>query len=180
MAKTNKTRYAILGLLSLGSASGYDMKKTVDGNIGFFWNENFGHIYPILRQLEKEGLVTKASGGSSGYPPKNIYTLTAAGKKEFLAWLPEPPEEPPLRNEMLLKLFFGRQNNRQKVEAMIAAEKKKNEQLLTVYGQVAKKISSFKSDNFFYWNFTLQFGIHKSEMIISWCNETLEQLKKLP
>ncbi|MGA9048227.1 MAG: PadR family transcriptional regulator, partial [Dehalococcoidia bacterium] len=47
MPKINKTKYAILGLLSLKPASGYDLKKTVDWNIGFFWNENFGHIYPI-------------------------------------------------------------------------------------------------------------------------------------
>ncbi len=179
MPKINKTKYAILGLLSLQPASGYDLKKTVDGNIGFFWNENFGHIYPILKRLEKDGLVKRLTRKSGNYPAKNIYTLTEVGKREFLKWLPEPPEEPPVRNEMLLKLFFGRQNDRHEVESMIMAERKRNEELLTIYGEVAKKISAMKSDDYSYWNFTLKFGIRKSEMVVSWCDETLGLLKKL-
>jgi len=179
MPKTNKTKYAILGLLSLGPASGYDLKKTVDGNIGFFWNENFGHIYPILKRLEKDGLVKSVISESDNYPAKNVYTLTSAGKGEFLKWLRESPEEPPIRNEMLLKLFFGRQNDRREVESMLLAERKRNEELLAIYGEVAKKISAVKSDDCSYWNFTLMFGMRKSEMVISWCDETLDLLKKL-
>jgi len=179
MAKANKTKYAILGLLSLRPASGYDLKKTVDGNIGFFWNENFGHIYPILKRLEKDGLVTSLTLESANYPAKNVYTLTAAGKKDFLKWLSEPPEEPPVRNELLLKLFFSRQNDRQKVESMIISERKKHEELLSIYGKIARQISIRKSDDYSYWNFTLMFGIRKSEMIVTWCDETLRLLKLL-
>jgi PadR family transcriptional regulator, regulatory protein AphA len=179
MAKVNKTKYAILGLLSMKPASGYDLKKTVDGNIGFFWNENFGHIYPILKRLEKDGLIKRSTRESGSYPAKYVYSLTTAGKREFLDWLREAPEETPVRNEMLLKLFFGRQTDRKQVESMIMAERRKNEELLKAYGLIAKRIAVMKSDDYGYWNFTLQFGVRKSEMIISWCDETLGSLKKL-
>lgn len=178
MAKSNKTKYAILGLLSLEAASGYDLKKTVDGNIGFFWNENFGHIYPILKNLEKDGLVERLTSEADNYHAKNVFSLTAAGKKEFLKWLSESPEEPPVRNEMLLKLFFGRQSGLHEVESMIMAERKKNEELLTTYSEIAKRTSAEESEDCSYWNFTLKFGIRKSEMIISWCDETLASLRK--
>ena len=116
---------------------------------------------------------------SGNYPANNVYTLTAAGKREFLKWLREPPEEPPVRNELLLKLFFSRQNDRQKVESMIISERQKHEEMLSVYGKIAKKISLKKSDDYSYWNFTLMFGMRKSEMIVSWCDETLRLLKEL-
>ncbi|MDF2869325.1 MAG: hypothetical protein K0R05_900 [Anaerocolumna sp.] len=57
MAIKNKTRYAILGILSIHSGTGYDIKKYCDTVISNFWNENFGHIYPVLNQLLSEGLI---------------------------------------------------------------------------------------------------------------------------
>ena len=54
MAKINKTKYALLGVLSIMSGSGYDIKKFCDSSIGYFWNENYGHIYPMLQRLEDE------------------------------------------------------------------------------------------------------------------------------
>ncbi len=37
--------------------SGYDIKKFCDKAISYFWNENFGHIYPVLKQKGKELLL---------------------------------------------------------------------------------------------------------------------------
>ncbi|AKA68713.1 PadR family transcriptional regulator [Clostridium scatologenes] len=59
MAKINKTKYALLGVLTLSSGSGYDIKKFCDSSIGHFWNENYGHIYPVLKKMEEEELITK-------------------------------------------------------------------------------------------------------------------------
>ncbi len=176
MAKSNKTKYALLGLLNLRPASGYDLKKTVDGSIGFFWNENYGHIYPILKRMETEGLIKKHVKESDDHPVKNVYALTARGKKEFLKWLGETVEELPLRNEMLLKLFFGTHMNRESVIAMLNSQKEKNENLVKIYGEIKGKISPQKSHDALYWNLTLNFGMQRSKMIISWCNETLKAL----
>ncbi len=51
MATTNKSRYALLGVLCMKPGSGYDIKKFCDKTISHFWNENYGHIYPVLKQL---------------------------------------------------------------------------------------------------------------------------------
>ena len=47
----------ILGLLSLGPRSGYDIKTVVDRSTRFFWAASYGQIYPELRRLEDEGLI---------------------------------------------------------------------------------------------------------------------------
>lgn len=59
MANVNKTRFAILGILNNMPGSGYDIKKNCDTGIAYFWNENFGHIYPVLKQMERDGVITK-------------------------------------------------------------------------------------------------------------------------
>ncbi|HCW53514.1 MAG TPA: PadR family transcriptional regulator, partial [Clostridium sp.] len=76
MAKANKTRYALLGVLSYQPSSGYDIKKICDNSIGYFWNENYGHICPVLKQLESENLITKFVKETEGHPQKNIYSIT--------------------------------------------------------------------------------------------------------
>ena len=54
MPKNNNTKYALLGILSLFPASGYDIKKFCDWSLTHFWNENYGHIYPVLKLMQDE------------------------------------------------------------------------------------------------------------------------------
>ncbi len=72
MPKVNKTKFAILGMLSIAPMSGYDMKKRFDSSVAHFWNENYGHIYPVLGRLEKEGLVTKKTELPQGKPLRKV------------------------------------------------------------------------------------------------------------
>ena len=50
-------RTLCLGVLSLGDASGYEIKKRLESTFNHFYDASFGSIYPALNQLQKEGLV---------------------------------------------------------------------------------------------------------------------------
>ena len=179
MPQTNKTKYAILGLLSIGPKSGYDIKKTVDNSIGFFWSENYGHIYPILRRLEAAGLVKKRADAALNRPSKNVYTLTGKGRSELVEWLTVPVEKESIRNELLLKLFFGSKIGSRAVIDMLAAEKKNHEDLMIIYDRIQKDISGIKSKEARFWLFTLDFGIRRSRMIMAWCDETMNAVRRV-
>ena len=58
--KKSKTRFAVLGILSYGPMSGYDIKKFYEKNVAGFWSESYGQIYPILKRLAEEGLATRS------------------------------------------------------------------------------------------------------------------------
>ena len=47
---------------------------------------NQGAIYPVLRSLEKQGLLRSKRIRSSSGPPRKYYSLTAGGKKSLRAW----------------------------------------------------------------------------------------------
>ena len=109
MAKDNKTKYAILGVLNIRPASGYDIKKFCDQSINHFWNENYGHIYPVLKQMEKDEWLTKVVEKVTGRPDRNVYSVTTKGRNALQEWLKTPPEVPQARYEFLLKVFFSDQ-----------------------------------------------------------------------
>ena len=107
MASKQKTRFAILGLLSWKPMSGYDIKKVVDVGLSHFWNENYGQIYPTLNQLVRDGLATRKADRKSGKRQRFVYTITRKGKKAFHDWIVEPTDAPAVRNELQLKFFLS-------------------------------------------------------------------------
>src|SRR5260221_4346141 len=86
MAKENKSRYALLGMLSIRPGSGYDIKKFMEQSTSNFWHESYGQIYPLLKQLVDEGLATSHTEKQEGKPERYIYTLTNKGLEELRQW----------------------------------------------------------------------------------------------
>src|SRR6266849_2307620 len=108
MAGRQSSEYAILGMLSLRPMSGYDIRKTVQESIQYFWSESYGQIYPALKRMETQRLVKRVRGTQEGRASRQVYALSPPGLRELQAWLSRQPQVQPARNELLLKLFFGR------------------------------------------------------------------------
>ena len=46
------TAFVILGILAIHPhQSGYEIRKTVQQTVGFFWGESYGQLYPTLKSL---------------------------------------------------------------------------------------------------------------------------------
>lgn len=185
MARVNKTQYAILGVLTIAPMSGYDIKKYIETSIGYFWNENYGHLYPILKRLESEGAVTKEKETKESGPDRNIYTITQKGKDKLLDWLSEPPKCTPTRNEMLFKLFFGRLISTDENISRIKKEKEKKMQSLDNLRETEKCLrktiqeDKTKSKRLKYQLLTVLKGIYTLEADLIWCQECLGILEEL-
>jgi len=100
----NKTRYALLGLLAERPYSGYELKQVVERRFALFWKESYGQIYPELKRLATQGLVTATTEGPRG---KTTYTLTEEGRVALTSWVATEAEEDQVRSELLLKLYFS-------------------------------------------------------------------------
>ena len=100
------TGKVILGMLAAKPRSGYEIKQLVDNSARFFWAASYGQIYPELKKLEKEGLIT-GDDSSRGARQSTTFKLTAAGKREAREWIADPPQVFELRDEGLLELFFA-------------------------------------------------------------------------
>jgi PadR family transcriptional regulator AphA len=100
------TGKVILGMLAARPRSGYEIKQLVDTSARFFWAASYGQIYPELKKLEREGLVTGADS-STGARQRTTFKLTPAGRRAAREWIGQPPEVLETRDEGLLKLFFS-------------------------------------------------------------------------
>ncbi len=58
MAQKNVLKYIILGLLAHRELAGYDIKKLFEEELGDFWYSNHSQIYPELRHMEDDGLIS--------------------------------------------------------------------------------------------------------------------------
>lgn len=181
MPKPNKTRYAILGVLSMKPGSGYDIKKFCDKGISYFWNENFGHIYPVLKQMVEEEVIVKTVEQNEGKPTRNVYTITPKGREELTQWLMQPTENTPARLELLLKLTFAKDIPAAKVIEEMEQIRQKNVRRLEQYKQIEKEFNSDDktqmSRGYPYWLATIRYAVYDAKFRIQWCDETIRNIR---
>ncbi|MBN1796978.1 MAG: PadR family transcriptional regulator [Spirochaetales bacterium] len=177
MAHINTTQYALLGMLSYMPMSGYDLKKFIDQSISFFWSENYGHIYPVLKKLEQEKFVTKRVEHNQGKPSKNIYSITQEGLSVLTDWLAAPVQKEIYRLEILLKLFFGYLTETGTMIEKVAVHKKTAEktlrELLDIENHINTQHHDLPKNKPPYQLLCLNYGKHFYNMVIKWCDETL-------
>ncbi len=106
MSTLSPTARVILGLLAWQPRTGYEIKQVTDQSTRFFWGASYGQIYPELRRLETAGLVGSREE-PRGRVPRRVYSLTEAGRGALEGWLESAEESYEVRDEGLLKLFFG-------------------------------------------------------------------------
>lgn len=181
MAKPNKTRYALLGFLSMQDASGYDIKKMMEESTNHFWREGDSSIYPILKQLLEEGMVSCKLGNTDSDKPKKIYSITEDGKQEFRDWLREDPMMEQSRNELLLKVFFGWNEKKEITINHIKNFQRRSKSIDEKYKAIKKSL--FSEDKItnteLYQYLTLKAGIAFSEARLKWCNEAIQLLENM-
>jgi PadR family transcriptional regulator AphA len=181
--RPNQSMFAMLGLLSIRPMTGYELRKLSEESIQHFWRESFGQIYPSLRALEAQGMVTRTEemGEVRGRPARQVYALTDGGREALRTWVAAParPEVP--RNELLLKLFFGRQAPAEANLRQIAERRRICVEELEGYKALEKRIRAAYQGrpDLPYWLLTLNYGKQYTEGEIAWCDEAEEILKGL-
>jgi DNA-binding PadR family transcriptional regulator len=110
-------REGLLALLDEGPRHGYQLKTSFETATGGVWPLNVGQVYTTLDRLERDGLVSatseEARGGAGGGPQRQ-YALTAAGREALGAWwYAVPRDDPPPRDELMLKVLMAIEHGRE-------------------------------------------------------------------
>lgn len=159
------TGRVILGMIAFGRQTGYDIKQLVDRSVRYFWAASYGQIYPELRRLEAQGLITgrpEPSGGRS----RTVYELTEAGRRSLDGWLTGDGDVGwELRDEGMLKLFFSDltdpEHRLENIRAMRSVQERKREQLLELHAKVPEMPPGPRM--------TLELGLGTTSWLIEWC-----------
>ncbi|MEV4640114.1 PadR family transcriptional regulator [Actinoplanes sp. NPDC049548] len=95
-------RFAVLGLLEDGPASGYALTARFEKSLQrYAWTARQSHLYPELGRLAEDGLIEVVEQGARG---RRTYAITDAGRAELRAWLLSTPKPRAVRDEQALRL----------------------------------------------------------------------------
>lgn len=179
MKNYNHTTYAILGILTTECKTGYAIKQLIDKSLNHFWKISYGQIYPTLKIIVQEGLAEVKTASTDGKPDRQEYFLTLKGIEVLKNWLEQPSEQiPSERNEILLKLFFGRYQEKENTLSLLQNFKQKLKERYQTYEGIEQAIVTNNSTDrdAMYWLFTLDYGKKVTKAGIEWCDDTLNKL----
>ncbi len=168
-------KFAILGLLHYKDMHGYRIKEHIERNFGNMWSINYGQIYPNLKKLETEGLVTKKDISQINAPNKKLYMLTEKGRETFTEWLFTPPDRGMLiRDPFLLRfIFFGFGDRKSSIKII-------DEQIVNYERQLKKRKENIikweKQD--VYVRLMADLGLNFNEMMLKWLNQARAEINK--
>lgn len=176
--RENKTRFIILGMLNHESMTGYEIKKRIELTISHFWKISYGQLYPALKQLADEKLVTMQPSPSAKGPSKKVYTITDAGRQILRQWLLEPVEKESNKYDLMVKLFFGSQLPLVHARELITNFKTRYQMMLPTIRQFEQELRAILDQNHdhVYYLLTVLFGIKIYTAYIEWADEALALL----
>ena len=123
--------YAILGILSQRSMTGYDIKKFMQESAFMYWSGNNNQIYKSLVELLDKGLLTYVIEHQDNSPTKKKYTITDKGLTALKEWVLSPTEPNDMKKPFLVQFAWSWQLNSSDLDQILKRyETQINTQLL--------------------------------------------------
>jgi PadR family transcriptional regulator AphA len=177
MSSLTPTARVILGMLKLGVATGYDIKRVIDGSTRFFWTASYGQIYPELKRLRKAGLV-RGEQAPRGKVKRTVYSLTPKGEEALHDWLTDSEDVLfEIRDESLLRLFFGDLLSRDEVIANLRTQGQIFELILQRFREIEVEAKEGLAEGRVYPYVALRYGLDFITFARDWYAETASRLE---
>jgi DNA-binding PadR family transcriptional regulator len=131
------TSYLVLGCLSRGPATPYELKQTVRGSIGYFWSFPHSQLYSEPARLGEVGLVTEEREESGRR--RRRFAITTSGERALRDWVGDPTAAPvEIRDTALLKLFFAGVVTPDRIAELGRCQHEAHRERLGLYRELAK------------------------------------------
>ncbi len=172
--------YAILGFLSEGDHSGYDLKtRCFDDEASHFWTADQAQIYRTLDRLERGRLVSARRVRQTGRPDRKVYTLTRSGREALDEWLTSPHHTPPHRDSFLIRLRFGSEVPAEALIAILETERLSRQERLgdlrVRYAEYAHPRTADRRAEFA--RMTVEAALANERATIDWLDDCIETLR---
>jgi PadR family transcriptional regulator, regulatory protein AphA len=174
-------RFALLGLLEDGPASGYLLTTRFERSLRkYAWTAQQSHIYPELNRLAGEGLIEVADEGARG---RRTYALTDAGRAALHEWLLSPAKPRAVRDEqrvrMMLLSALTPDEARAQVRAHLAEAEREAAELRAM-AAAADADDGHPRGRLRFGRLALEMGVLQAEAQRTWALWALDQLDEEP
>ena len=159
----NSTAAALLGLLHEGPMTGGELVAAAKDRFGSFWTVTRSQVYRELPGLANAGFVRAGKLGPRAAQP---YSITAAGKRAFRAWLAEPSGADHARNPLVLRLGFGAHHAPEQLRTMVEQARSAHQEALASHRVRSTELKKSSADPFLL--ATTEFAIAYERALIKW------------
>src|SRR6266849_3987642 len=169
---------AILVCLTERPMTGYELAKTFDASIGFFWKADHQQIYRELARLRDRGHIQGREVVQSGKPNKLVYTLTSEGRAALRQWAARPSSQASIKDDLLVRLYALDCVDMDPLRADFMARLEHHRDRLSRFEHILKKrfpqgtASSADLGKLL----VLRMGLRYERAVAEWCEEALETL----
>lgn len=166
MKDINATAATLLGFLQDGPRTGWDLTRSTETTVGYFWNTTRSQIYRELRTLSELGFV---EAGPTGARDRTPYTLTPQGDAAFREWIGRAPGLDLVRMPFLLALFFAPYVEPDKLARFVRAARLRHEEQVEAFEQARERLPPASREAPV--SLVVGYGIAYERAILSWFDE---------
>lgn len=172
---------AILACLTERPMTGYELAKTFDASIGFFWKANHQQIYKELTKLRDRGHIAGREVVQSGKPNKLVYSLTPEGRAALRHWAARPSVPASIKDDLLVRLYALDSVDIDPLRTDLMARLEHHRDRLARYDRLLHKRfpdGTTPPADLGKW-LILRIGMSHERAVAEWCEEAIEALSAL-
>jgi DNA-binding PadR family transcriptional regulator len=172
---------AILACLTERPMTGYELAKTFDSSIGFFWKADHQQIYRELSKLRERGHIQGREVVQTGKPNKLVYTLTAEGQAAFRHWAARPSTPASIKDDLLVRLYALDAIDVEPLRTDLMARLEHHRDRYERYARILTKRfpDGTASPADMGKLLALRIGLKHERMVAEWCEEAITALSGL-
>jgi DNA-binding PadR family transcriptional regulator len=152
--------------------SGYDIKRLLKNLNWLLGNPSFGSLYPTLRRLLNDSLVTVQTQSNETRPNRKIYSITEQGRQVLDEWNNKPAKADASLKTFLMRLILADIHS---IDSLIAYMQKRRTQVARQQAALEGVLKNESSQD------TTQYLAHGYGLVmanaeLNWLDKTLNQL----
>jgi DNA-binding PadR family transcriptional regulator len=158
--------------------TGYELAKTFDASIGFYWRANHQQIYRELTRLRDRGHIEGCEVVQTGKPNKLLYTLTSEGRAALRQWGARPSLPPSIKDDLLVRLYALGGVDIGPLRADLMARLEHHRDRRARYERILNKRfpDGTASPADIGKLLALRLGVRHERVVVEWCEEALQAL----
>jgi DNA-binding PadR family transcriptional regulator len=172
---------AILACLTEHPMTGYELAKTFDSSIGFFWKTDHQQIYRELSRLRDRGYIRGREVVQTGRPNKLVYTLTQEGRTAFRHWAARPSTPASIKDDLLIRLYALGAVDIEPLRTDLMARLEHHRDRAERYERIlAKRFPHGTAEPADMGKLlNLRLGLRHERMVAAWCEEAITALSAI-
>ena len=171
--------HAIMTALLEDDMSGYELARSFDGSLGFFWRASHQQIYQELSKLSGKGWLVGRTVPQEGKPSKIVYTLTGDGRAALEQWVLGGSRLVEAKDDLMVKLYNLNRGNLAHLISELEARREQVMARLYLYERIRRRhyddpqALPLRRKGVY---LALTAGVSQGEQFLQWCDNALAVL----